>query len=197
MSLSLSLSLANSINGIEAAYDNTHAHIHMYVVYCVSHRGWYARELLDNGIKKSKSGHDAGDHPPITPMRAAQDHELGGDEWLVYELITRHFLASVSPACKFIKTKAIFSINNERFKCSGKQVVSTGFTAILPNHTVKDKIVPDMDASKGSWKLHHVQVAQGATAPPDYLTESELISLVCFARSYHPMFSQSQSLISL
>jgi len=85
----------------------------------------------------------------------------------------------VSPACRYVKTKARFSINGELFKCSGKRVVSPGFTAVMPWLLVKDQLLPDMDASKGSWKLHTLDVTQGQTTPPDYLTEAELISLVC------------------
>ena len=36
-----------------------------------------------------------GDHPPITPCRAADSHALSGDMARVYELVTRHFIASV------------------------------------------------------------------------------------------------------
>ena len=35
------------------------------------HWGDDVRELLAKGINKPRKGHDAGDHPPITPMRAA------------------------------------------------------------------------------------------------------------------------------
>ena len=33
--------------------------------------------LLSEGINRPRKGHDAGDHPPITPMRAATEAELG------------------------------------------------------------------------------------------------------------------------
>jgi DNA topoisomerase IA len=40
---------------------------------------------------------DVGDHPPITPVRAATEDELGGgDTWLIYDYVARHFLASLS-----------------------------------------------------------------------------------------------------
>jgi hypothetical protein len=36
-------------------------------------------------------------HPPITPVRAATEAELGGgDSWLIYDYVARHFLASLS-----------------------------------------------------------------------------------------------------
>ena len=43
-----------------------------------------------------RKGHDAGDHPPITPMRSASESELGHEMWRIYDYITRHFIATVS-----------------------------------------------------------------------------------------------------
>lgn len=35
-----------------------------------SNWGSIAKNLLQNGINKPRAGHDAGDHPPITPLKA-------------------------------------------------------------------------------------------------------------------------------
>ena len=43
-----------------------------------------------------RKGADAGDHPPITPMRSATEAELGHEPWRLYEYITRHFIGTVS-----------------------------------------------------------------------------------------------------
>ena len=37
-----------------------------------------------------------GDHPPITPMRAAPRDEFSkGNEWKIYDYVTRHFIGKV------------------------------------------------------------------------------------------------------
>lgn len=47
-------------------------------------------------LLSSQGGTDAGDHPPITPVRGASESELGGGaEFLIYDYICRHFLASI------------------------------------------------------------------------------------------------------
>mgnify|MGYP001851845391 CR=1 FL=1 len=38
------------------------------------------KALLSEGINRPRKGHDAGDHPPITPMKAATEVELGIDK---------------------------------------------------------------------------------------------------------------------
>ena len=105
-----------------------------------SHPEWgeYATRLLEEPgrLKKPRHGHDAGDHPPITPVRCStssptgkkednkssyihhrndtQSHDnntrgrfgpgLMGDQGRLYNLICRHFLASVSPDAQFLST---------------------------------------------------------------------------------------------
>ena len=57
----------------------------------------------------AKKGMDAGDHPPITPMRKAEQGELSGDDWRLYDYVTRHFIATLSPNCKYSKLKVIIN----------------------------------------------------------------------------------------
>lgn len=65
--------------------------------------GGYVQRLLSEGFNKPKSGTDAGDHPPITPMRAANEVMVGGDAWRLYQYVCQHFIGTVSPNCKYIR----------------------------------------------------------------------------------------------
>ena len=50
--------------------------------------------LLSRPIQRPEGGRDVGDHPPITPMRAAPRDEFSkGNEWKIYDYVTRHFIA--------------------------------------------------------------------------------------------------------
>ena len=51
--------------------------------------------LLGSGrVERPEGGKDVGDHPPITPMRAAPRDEFSkGNEWKIYDYVTRHFIA--------------------------------------------------------------------------------------------------------
>jgi DNA topoisomerase-3 len=46
------------------------------------------------GPKNGKQDDKA--HPPIHPVKGARKEDMGGDEWRVYELVSRHFLATIS-----------------------------------------------------------------------------------------------------
>lgn len=65
--------------------------------------GDYVERLLAEGYAKPRSGTDAGDHPPITPMRSATEDMLGKDAWRLYSYVCQHFLGTVSPDCKYIR----------------------------------------------------------------------------------------------
>jgi len=97
--------------------------------------GSYVRELLQDGPIQSKRGVDMGDHPPITPCRGAHPGELSGDMARVYDLVVRHFIATVSRDADWCSTKVELEVKaleeHGKFTIRGKQLVSPGFLAIL------------------------------------------------------------------
>ncbi|OVA12979.1 DNA topoisomerase [Macleaya cordata] len=139
--------------------------------------GDYIRALLADGFHKPKSGTDVGDHPPITPMRAATEDMLGNDAWRLYQYICQHFIGTVSPDCKYVRTKVELSSGGELFNCVGHHVTTKGFTSIMPWLAVNEKNIPQF--TKGEKvNILKVELYEGNTSPPDYLSESELISLM-------------------
>ncbi|KAL6970893.1 hypothetical protein U1Q18_030573 [Sarracenia purpurea var. burkii] len=139
--------------------------------------GSYVQALLADGYLKPRSGSDAGDHPPITPMRSATEDLLGADAWRLYQYICQHFLGTVSPDCKYVRTKIDFSVGGEFFHCVGQRVTIKGYTSIMPWLAVSEKNLPQF--TKGEKiEISKVELYEGQTAPPDYLSESELISLM-------------------
>ena len=68
------------------------------------------RTLLDAGFVKPRQGHDAGDHPPITPMRSATEAALGTDAWRLYQYICQHFIGTVSPEFLIVDIQGSLSL---------------------------------------------------------------------------------------
>jgi DNA topoisomerase-3 len=79
--------------------------------------------LINQGINKPKKGTDAGDHPPITPVRAAHRGELSDREWRVYAFITRSFLGCVSKDAIYDAVAVMFECGSELFNLKGKVLV--------------------------------------------------------------------------
>uniref|UniRef100_A0A8C5RXE3 DNA topoisomerase n=1 Tax=Laticauda laticaudata TaxID=8630 RepID=A0A8C5RXE3_LATLA len=142
---------------------------------------WFSpkvKTLLVEGINRPRKGHDAGDHPPITPMRAASEAELGGDGWRLYEYITRHFIATISADCKYLQTTIACSVASEHFTCVGKTVLSPGFTEVMPWQNIPlEESLPTCDRGD-LFPVSEVKLLEKQTCPPDYLTEAELITLM-------------------
>lgn len=135
------------------------------------------RQLLSSQLHVPRTGKDAGDHPPITPTRAPTD-DLSGDAWRLYELVARHFVASLSSDCIFMQTTVEATIGSEEFSCTGQRVIDPGYTAVLPWLSPnEEETVPEVKAHD-MLKVDHLVVAERKTSPPSYLSESELITLM-------------------
>jgi DNA topoisomerase IA len=89
----------------------------------------------------------SGDHPPITPVGLALPHELvSSDNVRIYELVCRHFLATISPDAIFQCTRAKFTAGSgasssgagpskasrsaETFTVRGKRELHAGFLQV-------------------------------------------------------------------
>jgi DNA topoisomerase-3 len=131
--------------------------------------GSYVRKLLaGGGHNKSKGGVDMGDHPPITPCRSARAGELSGDMARVYDLVVRHFIASVSNDAIWMSTRVDFGIEalNDKgtFVLRGKQIVDPGFLEILMHKEYGDeKQSGDEDNDEEDREIPYFQV--GETIP--------------------------------
>ena len=75
-------------------------------------------------------------------------------------------------------TTATVDVNGELFSCSGKSVTEPGYTAVMTWQAIpSDERMPDV--KKGdALNVADVKLVERQTSPPDYLTESELITLM-------------------
>lgn len=104
--------------------------------------GDYAARLLKNGFNKPRKGVDAGDHPPITPVRAAAPGQLRDRDLKVYEFITSNFLACISSDASYDNIRTEVLIGDEKFKMKGQILTNLGFLEVQPWSRIADKEVP-------------------------------------------------------
>lgn len=62
--------------------------------------GDHVQKLLNGDLCNPRKGTDVGDHPPITPTAPANQNDLSGDAWKLYDFVTRTFIATVSNKVK-------------------------------------------------------------------------------------------------
>lgn len=136
------------------------------------------KEILSRGVNRPKQGHDAGDHPPITPMKHATRTDLDSEAWKLYDYITRHFIGTLSRDCKYLSTTATILINEEVFTVTGKSLLDPGYTTVMTWQAFdKNEIVPNLKENEVV-PIKEMRLTEHQTSPPDYLTEAELITLM-------------------
>uniref|UniRef100_A0A915M5C6 DNA topoisomerase n=1 Tax=Meloidogyne javanica TaxID=6303 RepID=A0A915M5C6_MELJA len=148
----------------------------------------FALKIMQNGISKPRAGVNKGDHPPITPLKAKDSWLSGGDInyilviWIhhlrIYEYIVQHFLATLMPSCKYLTKTIKFSIGEEQFLTHSRVVTEPGFTELLTWMAVSQDETFDQIKKGQNFEIKEVKMVERITTPPEYLTESELISLM-------------------
>jgi len=137
--------------------------------------GEYSQGLLKNGYNKPRQGVDAGDHPPITPVKAAQPGQLHDRELRIYEYIASNFLACISKDGSYDAIRTELLIGEEKFKLKGQILTDPGFLDVQPWQRHADKEVPLYEIGD-IIDITSTRVVESRTEAPDYLTEAELIA---------------------
>ncbi|MEM3738188.1 MAG: DNA topoisomerase I, partial [Thermoplasmata archaeon] len=83
--------------------------------------------LSQERIFPSRGKTESTDHPPIYPVGAAQRDKLKKDEWDIYELVVRRFLATLAPPAIYQTKKVVFDIKEEIFMADGLTLVDEGW----------------------------------------------------------------------
>lgn len=139
----------------------------------------------------SSEGTDAGDHPPITPVKLATPKQCDGEVgWALFQLICRHFVASLSSDCIYEHSVVSARIGLESFRASTTRCVQRGWTSALCID-VDDPTDPGGVAAEAKFRtMSRVRAQQelsvyeqpssvvGHTEPPPHLSEADLLSLM-------------------
>ena len=117
-------------------------------------------------------------------MRAAPRDEFSkGNEWRIYDYVTRHFIGTLHDDMVYLEKTMQFHINGYRFSYTWHEVVDRGFTFAMPwkfKALQLNELEWKMPALRDgdSVAVSHLDVRTEHTKPPDYLQESELIALM-------------------
>ncbi len=136
-----------------------------------------ARIVLSGDMIPSKGKKETSDHPPIHPTDVATRDELGRDEWLIYELVVRRFLATLSSDALWETGRVVVGCGDLRFTASGKRIVEMGWRLIYPYIGFEEKSLPEFkvgEVLRVEWK----GVLEKRTKPPQRYTTGRLIKLM-------------------
>lgn len=147
-----------------------------------------ARSVIRNKISPTKRLVDNSkvtDHHAIIPTEQFVNlGKLSQDEFRVFELIVRRFIAVLSPAFEFEQTTVKVDLNGEIFTAKGKIVKQKGWRIINDersaddedeDHMEQEQTLPDLKV-KEAINLLSIQSVLGKTKPPKRYTEATLLT---------------------
>ncbi len=117
------------------------------------------------------------DHHAIMPT-GMKPNNIGGHERLVYEAITRQFIAAFHPVCLKNITTVDGLSNKVKFQAKGTQVLEPGWTALFPKKAKKKDEGDSQDLpefTKGERGPHEPFLREGKTKPPKHFSENSLL----------------------
>jgi DNA topoisomerase-1 len=105
----------------------------------------YADALLrQDALAATRGAKETTDHPPIHPTGAPDPEKLKPEEWKLYNLVARRFMATLSASALLEATKVGLAVGGERFIGRGDVVIESGFRAIYPYGLKKEEHLPRM-----------------------------------------------------
>ncbi|GMT17616.1 hypothetical protein PFISCL1PPCAC_8913 [Pristionchus fissidentatus] len=139
--------------------------------------GGFATKIIQRGPSPRDGSKSDEAHPPIHPLKYANKTQLTAQEWRVYELVVRHFLACCSWNAVGQETKVTLRIGEEGFVATGLQVEDMGFMEVYPYEKWADKQLPAFGQGEVI-SDHMLRIADGETTAPPLLNEADLIALM-------------------
>jgi len=141
--------------------------------------GEFAGDILHRGGANPNNGRksDAA-HPPIHPLKIAKKEELRNpDEWAVYELVVRHFLACCSRNATGSETKVTIKVKGETFIATGLTIEDMGYMEVYPYDKWTAREIPQYQVGEVIVNFQ-IAIRDGSTTAPMLLTEADLITLM-------------------
>jgi DNA topoisomerase-1 len=140
--------------------------------------GHLAERILEKSDWKPTQGKktDAA-HPPIMPQEGVSKVDLQPDEWKVYELVARRFLATLAPDAKLLNMRVLLDIQTEPFQTSGMTVIEAGWKAYYPYTGAKENVLPDLHQGD-TVKVLETRIAGKMTQPPKRISQGKLLEIM-------------------
>lgn len=137
----------------------------------------YTESILSKKIVKSKKVFDDNkvtDHHAIIPTGQPPLPTLSRDEKLVFDMVTRRFIAAFYPDAIINTTTVEGRVETVNFKATGKQIVTPGWRVVIQQSgNQEDVILPNFVV--GEKGVHTPDLQEKETQPPRPYTEATLL----------------------
>ena len=110
-------------------------------------------------------------------MGVAQKENLSQDEWKIYELICRRFLATLSEDARTENTSVLLSANEEPYVARGQIVLYAGWKGVYPYSELNENILPKLSVGD-EVNVLSLDMLSKETQPPNRYSQGSLIKLM-------------------
>jgi len=117
------------------------------------------------------------DHPPIYPVAFAEKSRLSPQQWKIYELVARRFMATVSEEAETENIIAEIEINLEPFIARGQTILKMGWKEFYPYSKISEIILPELQ-SGDIVNIKKMDFLSKETQPPARYSQSTLLKLM-------------------
>ncbi len=140
--------------------------------------GEYAGKLLEKDkLSPTRGKKQTTDHPPIYPTAYASKKALRDDQWKIYQLIVRRFLATLSDSAKTLRTTLRFESGGEPLTTGGTVVTYEGWLGVYPYSRRADEEIPQLSEGE-EVKVKGSEVLAKETQPPGRYGQGRLITVM-------------------
>jgi DNA topoisomerase I len=140
--------------------------------------GQYAERLLaSDKLSPTRGKRETTDHPPIYPTGYASRKALRDDQWKIYQLVVRRFLATLSGPAKTLRTTLRFDSGGEPLTTSGTVVTEEGWLGVYFYGRRADEELPALNEGD-EVDVVEAEVLSKETQPPGRYGQGRLIKLM-------------------
>jgi DNA topoisomerase I len=140
--------------------------------------GQYAEKLLQKDeLSPTRGKKETTDHPPIYPTGHAPMGAMRDDQWKIYQLVVRRFLATLSEPSKSLRTTLRFDSGGEPLTTGGTVVTEEGWLGVYPYSRRADEEIPDLKEGDVV-KVIGKEILAKETQPPGRYGAGRLINVM-------------------
>src|ERR687893_3103570 len=138
----------------------------------------YVEQLLAaERLSPTRGKKETTDHPPIYPTGYASRKALREDQWKIYQLVVRRFLATLSDPARTLRTTLRFDSGGEPLVISGTVVTEEGWFGVYPYGRRVDEELPALNEGD-EVEVVEAEVLGKETQPPSRYGQGRLIRLM-------------------
>ena len=140
--------------------------------------GVYAEKLLQSEkLSPTRGKKETTDHPPIYPTGYASKSVLRDDQWKIYQLVVRRFLATLSAPAKTLRTTVRLTSGGEHLIAGGTVLTEEGWLAVYPYSRRADEEMPAL-AEGQEVEVVGAELLAKETQPPARYGQGRLIRVM-------------------